>query len=213
MFDGDINYVADDDREALMMGTLVCQNSAWAISYLGPKYLNVAVDIEPDNKFNIFKYKDEGMLTVAVLGNKFFDVAEQILPASITVNNMKVMFIDDMPVYEKRDMNGDGIVDLCVLIDVEGQYFQPGKKTFILKGKLKEMYGGTMVIGRDVVEILTKMDDPELVGWYNMMNGEQRLVYDAMLETFFYPHINDMLDMTRAEQQAFIDQIFQHLLL
>jgi len=38
--------------------------------------LVVAVDIEPDNKFNIFKYKDEGMLTVAVLGTDLLDVGD-----------------------------------------------------------------------------------------------------------------------------------------
>jgi hypothetical protein len=170
-------------------------------------HLTVAVDIEPDNKFNIFKYKEEGMLTVAVLGTNSFDAAEQIIPASITVNKMKVRFIDDMPVYDVRDMNGDGIEDLVVLIDVEGQYFQPGKRNFALTGKLKTEYGGTMILGKDLVEILHKMDDPDHVGWYNMMNGNQRLVYDSMLETFFYPHLNAMLDMTRAQHQEFIDKM------
>jgi hypothetical protein len=169
--------------------------------------LSVKVDIEPDNKFNYFKYKEEGMHTVAVLGQEDFDAAEMVDPGTITLNRMKVHLIDGEPVFDVRDMNGDGFKDLVVMIDVVGQYYQPGHHTFYLNGKLKAKYGNVAIRGYDKLTIMKKNNNPDYVGWFNMMNGNQRVVYDAMLECYFYPFLNDMVNMTRAEQQEFIDQM------
>jgi len=180
---------------------------AWVASVKGPKYLKVTIDVEPDNKFNYFVFKEKGFHTVAIYGKKYFDVAKMVDPATITLNRMKVHLIDGQPLYDVRDMNGDGIEDLVVMIDVEGKYYKLGKKSASLQGKLKAKFGKLPIRGQEKITIFPKKGDVDFTGWYNMTNGDQRIVYDAMLDAWFYPYLTDMLDMTRVEHQKFIDKL------
>jgi len=41
----------------------------------------------------------------------------------------------------------------------------------------------------------------------NQASGDQRIVYDMANDVYFYPMLSDMIGMTRAEQQVFIDQL------
>jgi hypothetical protein len=203
-FNHDTHDILDDEttREGFP-GPL----GAWVASVKGPRHLVVSVDVEPDNKFNFFVFKEEGIHTVAILGKKYFDVATMVNPASVTMNGMKVAKVDDMPVYEVRDMNGDGIEDLVVMIAVTGDKYKPGRTVAVVKGKLKKLYGGLSILGTDKMTILAKKGDDDFAGWYNMTNGDQRMVYDAMLDCWFYPHLLDFVDKNRADQQKVIDHL------
>jgi hypothetical protein len=180
---------------------------AWVASVKGPKYLKVAIDVEPDNKFNYFVFKKEGYHTVAIYGKKYFNVAEMVDPATITLNRMQVRLIDGKPLYDVKDMNGDGIEDLVVMIDVVGKYYKLGKYSANVQGKLKKKYGRLPIRGQQKMTVLAQKGDADFTGWYNMANGDQRIVYDAMIDAWFYPFLNDMIDMTREGHQKFIDML------
>ena len=68
-------YPDDDIIHVQPMMTMEC--GAWVSSIIGPSHLDVAVDLEPDNMFNCFVFKEEGIHTLAILGQEFSDAALQ----------------------------------------------------------------------------------------------------------------------------------------
>ncbi len=144
-----------------------------------PVALTVPVDIKPGACPNVWNAKSEGVLPVAILGTKDFDVTT-LDPATILLAGVAPLrwnladvgtpfepFTGKEKVSDCSAKGPDGIRDLALKFDsslllaalkaklendpVDGQAF-----VFPLTAKLKESAGGNDVTGEDVVLILYK---------------------------------------------------------
>lgn len=140
--------------------------------------LEVSVDIKPGSWPNPLDTKSKGVLLVAICGNlaPIFDVST-IDPASIrlTVEEVEGEVAPLRWSYEDvatpfigdpgggHDLDGDGNLDLVLHFDTQEvvnklklTYYMGETIPLIIKGNLKEEYGGTPINGQDFVRILGK---------------------------------------------------------
>ncbi len=134
----------------------------------------VAVDIKPRSCPNPLNVKSRGKLPVAILGTDAFDV-EQIDPASVRLEGVAPLrwALEDVatpyePFVGKRDARDcttrgpDGYRDLTLKFDTReivaalGEVDDGEVRVLELTGNLKEAYGGTPIVGEDVILILRK---------------------------------------------------------
>lgn len=164
---------------------LVC--TTWALmtleKFVPTPRLEVAVDVKPGSCPNPLGIKDKGLLPVAILGSADFDVT-QIDPASVylgwldpvpnQVFALKWHFEDVATPVEPfigKELNrmncttarGDGYLDLVLHFNVPAVIAMLGPVTdgqvliLPLSGNLLEAYGGTPIVGEDVIWILNKI--------------------------------------------------------
>jgi hypothetical protein len=134
----------------------------------------IAVDIKPRACPNPLNVKSRGKLPVAILGTDGFDV-EQIDPASVRLAGVAPLrwALEDVATpYEsftgKQDAHDctrdgpDGYLDLTLKFETQelvaalGEVDDGEVRVLQLTGNLKEAYGGTPIVGEDVVIILKK---------------------------------------------------------
>jgi hypothetical protein len=132
-------------------------------------FISVPFDIKPAACPNPINGKSKGVLPVAILGTEDFDVS-QIDPESITLEGVSSLrwSMDDVATpyepftgkescYDCTDEKHDGFMDLTLKFDTQEIIaalgdFQPGSCVVLtISGNLEEEFGGTPIVGEDVV--------------------------------------------------------------
>jgi hypothetical protein len=137
--------------------------------------IEVPVDIKPTSCPNPLNTSGRGGLPVAILGTMDFDVT-QIDPASITLEGISPSrwdledvatpfepFMDKEDCFEDCTEEGpDGYMDLTLKFSTQevvaalGDVSDGDCLVLMLAGDLKEEFGGTAIIGEDVVMVVVK---------------------------------------------------------
>lgn len=134
----------------------------------------IPVDIRPQSCPNPFNVKEKGVLPVAILGTEGFDVT-QIDPATIRLEGVAPLTwaLEDVTTpfepytgkedaYDCNACGPDGDMDLTVKFKAQEVVYALGEVedgdvlVLELTGKLQEDYGGTLLVGEDVVWIKEK---------------------------------------------------------
>jgi hypothetical protein len=153
-------------------------STAWALLTLEkavPTFeVPVPVDIKPTSCRNPLNVKAKGVLPVAVLGTEDFDVA-QIDPASVTlmavapfrwatedVATPYVPYLGKEGAYDCTTDGPDGFMDLSFKFKTQevvaafGAVADGDVLIVPLTGNLMEEFGGTPIVGEDVIVVLRK---------------------------------------------------------
>jgi hypothetical protein len=153
-------------------------STSWALLTLEravPEFdITVPVDVKPTSCRNPFNVGQKGVTPVAVLGTDEFDVT-QIDPATVTLEGVAPLrwaYEDVATPYEpylgKEDPfdctteGADGYLDLSLKYESQeiaaalGEVGDGDVIVVALTGNLMEEYGGTPIIGEDVIVILLK---------------------------------------------------------
>jgi len=142
-----------------------------------PPEFPVAADIKPQSCPNPLNVKDKGVLSVAILGAADFYVS-QIDPASMRLEGLAPLTwaledvatpyepcLDKADAYDCTEAGPDGYLDLVLKFDAQevvavlGDLNDGDVLVLHLSGILKEAYGGTAIVGEDVVWIIKKGKD------------------------------------------------------
>ena len=134
----------------------------------------VAVDIHPTSCPNPLNTDSRGMVPVAILGGSNFDV-KHIDPKTIQlkgVDAIRPQYADVATPYEPflgkqsandcNELGSDGYLDLTFrvrtqdLVDAIGDVEDKDVVVVPLTANLKQEYGGTPIVGEDVVVIIDK---------------------------------------------------------
>jgi hypothetical protein len=138
------------------------------------EYKPVAIDIKPTSCPNPFNANGKGTLPVAIVGTEDFDVSK-VDPASVRLVGVAPLrwSIEDectpyLPLLGKEgqlactEEGTDGHLDLTLkfnyqqVADALGEVADGDELTLSLKGSLLPEYGGTPILGEDIVVILVK---------------------------------------------------------
>jgi hypothetical protein len=137
--------------------------------------IQVPIDIKPGSCPNPVNVKSKGVLPVAVVGTSSFDVT-QVDPASVLLEGVAPLrwaYVDSTSPFEpflgKQDCQADcdalcpdGSLDFVLnfnrqeIIAALGDVADGECVTLDLTGNLKEEFGGTPIMGEDVILILNK---------------------------------------------------------
>jgi hypothetical protein len=150
------------------------EDSPWQDAKDAPEevYSEVVIDIRPRSCPNTLSAKSKGVLPVAILGTKDFDVT-QVDPETIRLEGevaplrwaLKDVSRPNTKAAKEACSNctrsgADGFVDLTMdfsIPEIVGVFGPIAKGTtcrnIILQGKLKKEYGGTLIRGNDYVKI------------------------------------------------------------
>jgi PKD repeat protein len=137
----------------------------------------VAIDIKPQSCPNPLNTRDTGVLPVAILGGEDLDVT-QIDPASVRLEHLGAVAplrwaLEDVATpyepyvgkgdrYDCTEAGPDGYLDLVVMFDSQevtaalGEIDDGDVIVLHVSGNLMEAYGGTPIVGEDVIWILKK---------------------------------------------------------
>lgn len=141
--DGEIwapQSVAIDSEGNLYVGDLLNR-----IQKFAPPFINVSVDIKPDDANNSINPKSNGEIPVAILAKDGLDVS-QINPATIRFG--KTGEEDSLSHYAFADVNEDGNLDLMLHFKTIESGILCGDTKAYLKGK---MMSGRAIKGSDLV--------------------------------------------------------------
>ena len=161
-------------------------STTWALLTLErvvqPRDIPVPLDIKPTSCPNPVNTKSQGVLPVAILGTADFDVT-QIDPASLYLVNPLLPptivalplrwsyedvgtpyepFVGKTAIIDCTTLGADGFLDLAVTFDTQAVVpvlgtVADGQAVLLqLRGSLKEEFGGTPIVGEDVVWVLVK---------------------------------------------------------
>jgi hypothetical protein len=153
-------------------------STAWALLTLErgvPTFeIEVPVDIHPTSCLNPFNVGQGGVTPVAILGTADFDVT-QVDPASVVLAEVAPLrwayedvatpfepFIGKVDPYDCTTDGPDGFMDLTLkfksqeLVAAIGEVADGDVLVLSLTGNLMEEFGGTPIIGEDVIVILKK---------------------------------------------------------
>lgn len=144
------------------------------VIHVPPPEIEVPVDIKPTSCPNPLNTKSQGVLPVAILGTEDLDVT-QVDPASVLLEGVAPLrwALEDVatpyePIVGKEDCmdctdeGPDGYLDLTLkynnqeIVAALGTVTDGECKVLTLTGNLKEEFGGTAIVGEDVVKIILK---------------------------------------------------------
>lgn len=151
-------------------------STAWALLTLEkavPMFeIPVPVDIKPTSCRNPMNVKHNGVTPVAILGTEDFDVS-QIDPASVTLQGVAPLrwamedvatpyepYLGKVGAYDCTTEGPDGFMDLTFkfksqeLVAALGEVADGDVLVIPLAGNLLEEFGGTPIVGEDVIVIL-----------------------------------------------------------
>ena len=128
----------------------ITTNVATATVQNGP--VTIQIDIKPGTTPNTINLGSNGNVPVAILSSASFD-ATTVDPLSVTLADakLKVKGKSNTPMFSIEDVNGDGLKDMIVHIDVQGLSLAVGETVAILKGKTKT---GLLFQGQDTIRIV-----------------------------------------------------------
>jgi len=161
-------------------------STTWALLTLErvvqPRDIPVPVDIKPTSCPNPINTKSQGVLPVAILGTADFDVT-QVDPGSVYLVNAALLpdivawplrwsyedvatpyepYLGKLGIYDCNTLGPDGYLDLTLKFDTQAVVPVLGTVTdgqavvLQLRGNLKAEFGGTPIVGEDVVRVLLK---------------------------------------------------------
>jgi hypothetical protein len=153
-------------------------STVWALLTLEksvPEFeIQVPVDIKPTSCRNPINTKDKGVQPVAILGTEDFDVM-QVDPETVLLMGVSPLrwsyedvatpyepYIGKVGAFACTTEGPDGFMDLVFhfdtqeLVAVLGEVADGDVLVLQLTGNLKEEFGGTPIVGEDVVVILKK---------------------------------------------------------
>jgi hypothetical protein len=153
-------------------------STAWALLTLEkavPTFeIPVPVDIKPTSCRNPLNVKEKGVLPVAILGTEDFDVS-QVDPATVTLMGVTPLrwamedvatpyepYLGKQDAYDCTTDGPDGFMDLTFkfktqeVIAALGEVNGGDVLVIPLTGFLTEEFGGTPIVGEDVIVILKK---------------------------------------------------------
>ena len=155
-------------------GTLYELGGGKLSTYLPPPEIEVALDIKPTSCPNPLNVNDNGVLPVAIVGTEDFDVTT-VDPASVRLIGVAPLrcsledvvtpfepYIGKESEYDCTEEGPDGYLDLTLKFDVQeivealGEVNDREVIALVLTGNLYDEYGGTPIVGEDVVIILKK---------------------------------------------------------
>jgi PKD repeat protein len=132
----------------------------------------VPIDIKPNSCPNPLNVSDRGVLPIAILGTATFDVSH-IDPASVRLEGVAPLrwSLEDIATpyepysgrqgaYDCNDYGQDGFIDLTLkfmaqeIVAAVGEVNDGDVLVFHLLANLKEEFGGTPIMGEDVVLII-----------------------------------------------------------
>jgi len=102
---------------------------------VGCDAMTVGIDIKPGNPQNTIAARSNGLVAVAIMSNPVFD-ATQVDPLTIRLSGAPVV---TKPPLQRRDVNGDGLMDLVANVDASAMSVSPGSGFAVLEGRT--LYG------------------------------------------------------------------------
>jgi hypothetical protein len=171
---GDYSSLALDSAGRPHIGYHDTSHQDLKCAYFYSAQLEVPVDVKPHSCPNPLNVKVRGSLPVAVLSTESFDI-RQIDPASVRLEGVAPLtwsevdiatpyepFTGKVDALDCTDEGADGYVDLRLKFSVPelvaslGEVGDGDVLVLRLTGALKEEYGGTFIVGEDVVFILKR---------------------------------------------------------
>ena len=168
-------YVWPSGSYGTMSDTIL--STVWALLTLEraappPSQIEVSVDIKPTSCPNPLNVKSKGVLPVAILGTEELDVTT-IDPSTVTLEGVSPLrwAMEDVATPYTGEEEGccacteegaDGYMDLTLkfknqeIVAMLGDVEDGDCIILHLTGNLKEEFGGTAIIGEDVVKIIIK---------------------------------------------------------
>ena len=140
-----------------------------------PPYIDVSIDIKPQSCPNPVNVRDKGVLPVAILGTADFDISqvdpstiqlEGVSPLRWAVQDVATPYYDPLlDCYSCTTMGMDGFMDLTLKFNaqefvatLDPSILNGDCVTVELIGYLKPEYGGTMIMGYDIIRVLVRED-------------------------------------------------------
>jgi hypothetical protein len=133
----------------LMAGTSVDQ-SVWVYfdNFLQRGHRRIAIDIKPGSDPNCVNINSHGVIPVAILGDRFFDV-RRIDTHSLLFGGLEVRIRGNKrPQCAVEDVNGDSRDDLVCHFEDDAENWEAGDDTATLTGMLDD---GTLFEGTDSI--------------------------------------------------------------
>ena len=142
-------------------------STAWALLALEkvapPAEIEVTVDIKPMSSPNPLNVNSKGVLPVAILGTTHFDVS-QVDPTTIRLEGIAPLrwALEDVGSPDDPLAGPDELTDLTLkfgtqaIVAALGAVNDGDYVVLNLTGNLKEEFGGTSIVGEDVVLIIKK---------------------------------------------------------
>ncbi len=143
-------------------------STAWALLTLErfappPPVIEVLVDIKPMSWPNPLNVNAKGVLPVAILGTADFDVS-QVDPASVRLEGIAPLrwALEDVGTAGDPLAGPDGFTDLSLkfktqeIVTALGDVNDGDVLALHMTGNLQEEFGGTAIVGEDVVIIIKK---------------------------------------------------------
>ena len=136
-----------------------------------PPFIEVPIDIKPQSCPNPINTKDRGVLPVAILGTADFDISqidpstiqlEGISPLRWALQDVATPYYDPLlDCYSCTTMGMDGFMDLTLKFNAQEFVAALGPSvlngdciTVELIGYLKPEFGGTMIMGYDIIRVI-----------------------------------------------------------
>jgi hypothetical protein len=114
-------------------------------------FTTVTIDIKPNSTPNTVNLGSGGVVAVAILSSATFD-ATTVDPLTVTLASAPVKLKGNgTPQVLVQDVNGDGRQDLVVHIETEALQLSETDTQAVLEA---ETFGGTAIVGTDVVRIV-----------------------------------------------------------
>jgi hypothetical protein len=154
----------------LLVAVFLAMSAFLIVTPVSAVPMDVGVDIKPGSFPNPLNVNKRGVLSVAICGTESFDVT-QIDPASIflgpTVPPLRWSLEDvatpfDGGIGDGHELGADGYLDLVLKYDAQEVVAALGTPNdgdvlvLAFLGNLKAEFGGTPIIGVDVVVIIKK---------------------------------------------------------
>lgn len=117
-------------------------------------FIPVTIDIKPNSYLNSINLGSKGVIPVAILGSKTFDV-KQINSSTIIFANAPIKLKNNgQPMISYEDINADSFIDAVIQVSTQAMHLTQNDTKANLEGKL---FNETVIKGADSVRIITDL--------------------------------------------------------
>jgi hypothetical protein len=165
--------VADDVLYAV--GGFGQQHAIFASNQAFSPFLQVGIDIKPDDPDNTINLKSRGTVPVAILGSATFDPTT-VDPATVTLAGAPVATRGNgVPMTSIADVNADGYLDLLLHFRTQDLQLTRASTEAVLYG---QTFSGQRIRGADSVRIVAYDRLPRSNPWTDRPGGRRGLPAD-----------------------------------